>query len=193
MRKDRRKHKKKAILGLKKRYGWLASVINKEGYKAGAEIGCLKGVTTRHILRYCPGLQLLYAVDLWSWDAYEGEEGHERLHDRWNFPVIKRHFNRVTREFSNRLTVLEGISWDMAEKVKDGSLDFVFIDANHSYECVAKDIKAWTPKLHPGGMLCGHDFSEKRAGVIKAVTELVSDFSLGVDHVWMCKKEDVIC
>ncbi|KKK62149.1 hypothetical protein LCGC14_3007230, partial [marine sediment metagenome] len=69
--------------------------------------------------------------------------------------------------------------------------DFVFIDANHSYECVVKDIKAWTPKLRPGGMLSGHDFSDRYSGVVGAVTELVSDFSLGVDRVWRCKKEDV--
>lgn len=173
-----------------KRYEWLAGIINREGYTAGAEIGCLKGITTRHILRHCPGLQLLYAVDLWSWDVYEGEE-HKKLREEWNFPMIKRQFDKVAREFSNRLVVLQGLSWEMAEKVEDGSLDFVFIDASHSYECVMKDIKAWTPKLQPGGMLCGHDFSDRYSGVVKAVTELVSDFSLGVDRVWRCKKGDV--
>jgi predicted O-methyltransferase YrrM len=43
----------------------------------------------------------------------------------------------------------------MAGKVKDGSLDFVFIDADHRYLAVIKDLAAWTPKLKPGGTLCG--------------------------------------
>ncbi len=181
---------KKRKAGQIKRYKWLADIINNEGYESGVEVGCLRGVTTRYILRHCRGLQLLYAVDLWSWDVYEGEE-HVKLRQEWHFPAIKNQFDKVAREFPKRLVVLQGISWEMSEKVEDNSLDFVFIDANHSYECVVKDIKAWTPKLRPGGMLCGHDFSERYSGVVGAVTELVSDFSLGVDRVWRCKKEDV--
>lgn len=184
-----KKHKANRI----NRCSWLANIINNEGYKSGAEIGCLEGGMTRHILRGCPRLQVFYAVDLWSWDAYEGEDGHEKLRGSWDFPVIKKRFDKVASAFPKRLVVLHGLSWEMAEKVKDNSLDFVFIDANHSYECVVKDIKAWAPKLRPGGMLSGHDFSERNSGVIRAVTELVSDFSLGVDWVWRCKKEDVKC
>ncbi len=183
-----KKHKVKRI----NRCSWLVNIINNEGYKSGAEIGCLEGAMTRHILKGCLGLQVFYAVDLWSWDAYEGEEGHERLRERWNFPTIKKRFDKVACVFPKRIVVLHGISWEMAEKVEDNSLDFVFIDANHSYECVVKDIKAWTPKLRPGGLLSGHDFSERYSGVVDAVTELTSNFSLSVDHVWWCKKEDVM-
>lgn len=176
----------------RRRFNWLADVINEEGYTSGAEIGCLKGVTTRHILRHCPRLKLLYAVDLWSWAPYEGGE-YKKLRAQWDLPAIKKHFDqRVAQAFPDRLTVLQGLSWEMADQVEGNSLDFVFIDANHNYESVVKDIKAWTPKLRLGGMLCGHDFSEGYPGLIAAVTELVSDFSLACDRVWRCKKEDVI-
>lgn len=40
----------------------------------------------------------------------------------------------------------------------DESLDFVFIDADHSYEEVKRDIISWFPKIKPNGFLAGHDY-----------------------------------
>ena len=56
-----------------------------------------------------------------------------------------------------------------ATRYDDGSLDFVFIDADHTYEAVKRDISAWWPKVKSGGVLAGHDYDE--TGVKKAVDE----------------------
>jgi predicted O-methyltransferase YrrM len=54
----------------------------------------------------------------------------------------------------------------------DESLDFVFIDADHSYEAVKRDIAAWLPKVKSGGIIAGHDYCVWPGfGVIEAVTE----------------------
>ena len=45
---------------------------------------------------------------------------------------------------------------------QDGSLDVVYIDACHAFDCVDKDIKKWRAKLKPGGLLSGHDFCVNR-------------------------------
>ncbi len=54
-----------------------------------------------------------------------------------------------------------------ADFYEDGTLDAVFIDADHSEEAVSLDISAWWPKVKPGGILAGHDFDWPgvRAGV----------------------------
>ena len=41
----------------------------------------------------------------------------------------------------------------------DGTLDFVFIDADHSIESVQADIACWRPKIKSGGTLAGHDWN----------------------------------
>ena len=63
-------------------------------------------------------------------------------------------------------------SWDAAEKYVDGSLDFVYIDADHHYDAVKRDIAAWLPKVRSGGIIAGHDFCNYPGfGVIEAVME----------------------
>lgn len=51
------------------------------------------------------------------------------------------------------------------------NLRCVFIDADHSYEGCAADIKAWLPKVMPGGLLAGHDYNDSFPGVVQAVDE----------------------
>jgi predicted O-methyltransferase YrrM len=62
---------------------------------------------------------------------------------------------------------IKGNSWDVAKKVKDNSVDLVFIDAEHTYDSVTKDIKAYLPKVKKGGIISGHDALQKQ--VISAV------------------------
>ena len=176
-----------------KRYWWLIGLINTNGYTVGAEIGCANGATTGRLLRYCKGLKL-YAVDKWEkidagteGGAMEGGPGCET----WDPVNGLRRFHRATQSHSNRLTVLHGDSTKMAKKVPDGALDFVFIDADHRYPAVIKDLAAWVPKLKPGGTLCGHDIH--LLGVKRAVEEkLIQYKEAGIDHVWYCKKEDYV-
>lgn len=63
--------------------------------------------------------------------------------------------------------VLQTDSVAASAQFNDKSLNTVFIDADHSYECVRDDILAWLPKVKPGGILAGHDCDEP--GVMEAI------------------------
>lgn len=63
--------------------------------------------------------------------------------------------------------------------------DFIFIDGDHSYEGVMKDIEAFLPHTR---FLCGHDFCDKWPGVIKAVRERFINYKLAVDDCWYYEK-----
>ena len=75
-----------------------------------------------------------------------------------------------------------------ASNFYDESVEFVFIDANHSYESVKSDINAWLPKIKVGGILSGHDYDHN--GVRKAVEELLpkAEGYEGGGHVWFFTK-----
>ena len=68
----------------------------------------------------------------------------------------------------------------------DLSLDFVYIDGDHSYEFVSTDIKAWWPRVKSGGILAGHDYTpgnpekDHTYGVIQAVTEFAQTHTLQI-------------
>ena len=58
------------------------------------------------------------------------------------------------------INIVRKTSVEAAKDYKDGSLDFVMIDAAHDEENVYQDIKAWRKKLKPTGIITGDDFAE---------------------------------
>ena len=80
------------------------------------------------------------------------------------------------------MIVSESPRWPSA--VSSVGLDFVFIDAQHDYDSVKKDIEIWTPKLKPGGLLSGHDYQPNFKGVIQAVDEAVGRPIIGENDTW---------
>ena len=161
-----------------KRFNWLVDMINKHSFVTGAEIGAATGITTTHLLDECPTLERLAIVDIWK--PVDSPQ--------WSMDNMEDIF-RAKFQDDPRVDIFKGLSWEMADDVKDGILDFIFIDADHSYEGVKKDILAWYNKLRPGGLLCGHDINLE--GVRGAVDKLVPGWiDSEVDHVWYKFKAD---
>ncbi len=65
-------------------------------------------------------------------------------------------------------------SVEAAKRFPDCSLDFVFIDADHRFDSVVADIRAWRPKVR--GVIAGHDYDERWPGVIQAVQQEFAKF-----------------
>jgi len=140
----------------------LAKEFAYRGYTKGAEIGVYVGYYSRVLLDTIPGLNLL-CVDSWALKTWR-----------------ERAYPLAVETLSHYLgaTVIRGKSVDVAKTVEDGLLDFVFIDADHSYEAVKADLLAWVPKVRSGGIVSGHDYYESRSGklgVIPAVNEYVEE------------------
>ena len=107
-----------------------------------AELGSYKGRSTFALCSGCNGQVL--AIDDFS------------MTDRQDLDRNVGHFNN--------LTIMEGKSDEFALPV-----DMVFIDADHEYESVLKDIKAW--KSHTKKLICGHDWDWE--GTRRAVLEVL--------------------
>jgi hypothetical protein len=78
-------------------------------------------------------------------------------------------------------------SLDAVLQYADNSLDFVLIDATHEYEPVKSDILAWLPKVKPGAILAGDDYSRDWPGVIQAVNECLPGVQIK-GYAWWYKK-----
>ncbi|HEX4489339.1 MAG TPA: class I SAM-dependent methyltransferase, partial [Terriglobales bacterium] len=148
-------------------------------YPRGAEIGVRRGDTSAALLRGHDNLTLLM-VDPWV----RQESGYTLATDPRFYGRPQANFDREyeqalenTAFASDRRIVLRDYSTTAASTVPNRSLDFVFIDACHSYEGCKGDLEAWYPKLKPPGFMCGHDYlrpNYPREGVKRAVDEFAT-------------------
>ena len=88
-------------------------------------------------------------------------------------------FDDMFAAHASRMTVLEGQSAEALGKCADLSIDVLYVDADHSYAGVQRDIVAALPKMKPDGLLVFNDYvlqahiGNEPFGVVRAVNELV--------------------
>jgi hypothetical protein len=133
----------------------------------GAEIGVFEGENAASILRELK-LNKLFLVD-----PYIAEHGEfETMGDMspWYKTASKR-----LEHYGNKQFIITA-SVDAVSKLPD-NLDFVYIDAQHTYDHVVEDINAWLPKIKQGGVIGGHDFTDVNVGVVFAVSDLARRYN----------------
>jgi len=79
--------------------------------------------------------------------------------------------NLINRQTDCCCTLIAGRSASPLKQIGDQTLDVLIVDADHRYESVRADLTAWLPKLRPGGLILGHDYTDHHPGVIRAFQE----------------------
>lgn len=130
----------------------------------GAEIGVLYGGNTEWLLENTsPDLvEKVYGIDPYKKEFFGDAAFAEVLYLKTQ---------KKLQKFGKRCELMRLSSEAALSNFPAQTLDFVFIDGDHSYEAVHKDLK-WLEKVRPGGLLIGDDYHTSSAGVIKAVDEL---------------------
>ncbi len=149
------------------------------------ELGVAEGNFSRDIMRdWKPSLH--YLVDMWeSAPSFPGDAGMDQ---GWH----NRNYNSVIEKMGpfKNYRILRGPTTAMAGSVENVTVDLVYIDACHSYECVKNDIAAWWPKLKSGGIMAFHDYEMPHYGVKMAVTEFASLNGLQINLIPEIHKQD---
>jgi predicted O-methyltransferase YrrM len=113
-------------------------------------------------------------------------------------PVLRPDVDTFVQSHLDKCTFMKMKSEEAVKLIPDGYLDLVFIDANHEYSHIRKDIDKWIPKVKTGGIIAGHDYSDAHPGVKQAVKESWGDFELEIDFdrseqvvaVWWRRKKE---
>ena len=137
------------------------------------ELGCWKGKSTAHMAVEIinSGKDIKFdCVDIWAEEMYESAKDVQNLFgdDLYN------EFLKNVEPVQHVLNIKRMDSAISANDYADESVDFVFIDADHSYEGVKKDILAWWPKVKLGGIMAGHDYGWHEP-IQRAVREIFGD------------------
>lgn len=118
----------------------LYKLFHELGYKIGAEIGVYSGRNARVICLNVPGVKL-YVIDSWAFEPHD-----------YALRVEARARERVEGFDAH---VIKATSIEAAKLVQDGSLDFVHLDSDTTYDSEMQDIIMWTRKVKKGGIMSG--------------------------------------
>ena len=114
---------------------------------------------------------------------YEKYMGGEYTDNSLN--IIKRKTLKKALKYPN-LEIIVDTSINASKQFEKESIDFVFIDGDHSYESVKNDIKYWEPKVKENGLIIGHDYNW--GNVARAVGECFTEVWIMSDNVWAASK-----
>jgi hypothetical protein len=159
----------------------------------GCEIGVLRGEFTKFLLENWT-CKHMYLVDLW--EEYDGYD--EKFHNHnLNYEIMERNL----KPYKHRITVCKGYSDKVVSQFPNNMFDFVYVDANHSYEGCKSDMNLYWDKLKSGGLLMGDDYHlndietlnfnnmQSVFGVTKAVKEFAKEkkliYDISYEADWM--------
>lgn len=123
-----------------------------------------------------------YGVDIWRSTDSTGQ--NDNLYDQ---NTLDNQYNEVFTKYrhDNRVRLIREFSVNAARFFPDEYFDFIYIDADHTYDAVKEDLQAWYPKIKKGGILSGHDYISAQKtiqlghsvpfGVIEAVSEFKTE------------------
>lgn len=132
------------------------------------EIGVYDGNFSERIEKICKP-QKLYLVDPWEELKERSEKKYTQGYQDKRYDIVINKFNKQIS--SGKVIIVEQKSDKAALNFKDYFFDFIYIDGDHDYEQVKKDINNYYPKVKQGGFLCGDDYQ------IKSVCQAVDEFA----------------
>src|SRR3990167_8363819 len=141
------------------------------------EVGSLEGIST---LLFANCVDTVYSVDYYDYKV--PETGRIPEHDQM-FREAERMFIERTKDVPNIVKIKKS-SAEAAKDFPDGSLDAVYIDAEHDEDSVREDIRTWRPKIKQGGILSGHDYVLPHIHKILTEEEGFRDITIAPDSSW---------
>lgn len=143
-------------------------VIDERNYKFIVEVGAARGGFANFLLTNAKCIKKYYAIDPWS-----------RMAEDYKCSIESAKEN--LKEYIGKVEFLQMTSREALNNFEDGSVDFIYIDALHTYDEVMEDMISWWKKLKVGGVMGGHDYCHYQPGVIKAVNEFVEKNTLALN------------
>lgn len=133
-----------------------SSVVDHVKAKNIVEIGVWKAEFSRFILSGCSSIEKYYMIDPW-----------ENLDD-WNKPfnVGSNEFEKIYDEAmssttfaSEKIEVLRGKTKAVIDSIPNKTLDFSYIDGDHTLRGITIDLICLLPKIKDFGIIAGDDFN----------------------------------
>lgn len=147
----------------------------------GVEIGVQEGENAENILTLWQG-KTLHLVDPWmKWPEMMYQDRTNEIDFE---AALAKTVERMSR-FTGRSQIhrLPSAAAARMFRVQQKQFDFIYIDAQHSYESVTQDLRNWYPLVKPGGLFGGHDYLNRYDPAWICEVELAVEDRFGKVHV----------
>ncbi len=145
------------------------------------ELGVYEGEFSEHCYKSLD-LKRYSLIDFWDYDEYSfvladspQMLGLRAVYNQYfhNDPkqALGAAYEKTRSRFAekNNVEILKMDIAKAADRFAAGSLDFIYLDGNHTYEFVLRDLYTWFPKLRPGGLFACNDFFESSAAALQNI------------------------
>jgi ASC-1-like (ASCH) protein len=133
--------------------GLIEPINSLKGKLVGVEVGVCLAHTTEAYAKGIKNLKKLYAVD--NYPTFVDWDGSDWNKDRQD--LMKKAAQEKMLAYKDKVEIHHVSSEEFVKTIEDESLDFVFIDGDHSFEAALKDFQNYYPKVKKGGIFGGHD------------------------------------
>jgi len=169
----------------RKTWEW-GTFIEKYDCKSICEIGVRDGRNFKRMIKHDSTLAV--AVDSWIDDGILA-----RNDKRYTQKELDNQYNELKESLKDKpfVKIIRDYSFNAVKQFPDECFDFIYIDADHTFEGCYQDIIDWYPKVKKEGILCGHDYKAVRHigtkkgetlklkyGVIEAVDKFTKEKNL---------------
>lgn len=160
--------------------GWFAytdlyneMVESAKGGETFVEVGAWFGKSTNHLATKIKesGKDIKFtSVD--TWKGTDDEDLHQNIVGAFNGDIFYEFIdNAVLSDNYGTFDTIKDTSHNAANQFQNNSIDFIMLDAGHSYDSLMEDVKVWYNKVKPGGIISGDDY-----GVFHGVTKAANEF-----------------
>tara|TARA_B100000212_G_C27366511_1_gene530577 strand:- start:1429 stop:1998 length:570 start_codon:yes stop_codon:yes gene_type:complete len=152
----------------------------------GAELGVWKGDSSAKFLKRAKHIHL---VDAWAPEVFNGSNefgGYDEYLQRYSKLTgeattegFVKYYNNiyqgVVKRFANSPITIHRMSTATWFDTFKDKLDWIYVDASHSYEGCLYDLSNAIKFIKPGGKLLGDDYGPKKPGVKNAVDTFIKN------------------
>ena len=163
--------------------GWFAyeelynEIVESAPYDATfVEVGAWFGKSTNHLAtKIRESKKNINFTTIDTWKGTDDEELHQNIVNTFNGDIFYEFIdNTVHSNNYGTFEMIKDTSKNASNQFTNESIDFIMIDAGHSYEALMDDIKVWYNKVKPGGYISGDDY-----GVFHGVTQAADEYFYG--------------
>ena len=155
-------------------------------YSVGAELGVWKGESS---LKFLKRARHIHLVDAWAPQVFDGSnefggyqaylERYSKLTGEATTEGFQRYYNKIYEDvktkFYGRPVTIHRMSTSHWFDTFQEKLDWIYVDASHSYEGCLHDLTRAVSMIKPGGLLFGDDYGPKKPGVRDAVNKFIDN------------------